>query len=140
MVSRPLRGQRQLIFSFSTNLGTLRSGGLIDYSKGKVLLTDSGKEKTGAIETPLTAEEMAESCKALLTGPQIAIFDALYRAYPNSMSRDEIAAAAGASATSSSFANNLGMLRSAGMIDYGPDRTVFIQKWIFLENAEEAAS
>jgi hypothetical protein len=126
--------------SFSNNLGTLRSGGLIDYENGKILLTTTGKEKAGVIEAPLTPEEMADSCKSLLTLPQIAIFDALYRAYPRSMAREEIATATGASVTSSSFSNNLGMMRSAGMIDYGPDRTVFMQKWVFLENAEEATA
>lgn len=124
--------------SFANNLGTLRSGGLIDYSQGKVMLTAAGKEKAGVIDTPLTPEEMAVSCKGLLTGAQVAIFDVLYRAYPGSMSREDLASAAGASPTSSSFANNLGAMRSAGMIDYGADKTVHMQKWIFLDNGEAA--
>jgi hypothetical protein len=38
--------------------------------------------------------------------------------YPQAMDRTELAAAAGSSATSSGFANNLGALRSLGLIDY----------------------
>ncbi len=121
--------------SYGNNLGALRSRGLLDYRNGQVYLMPAGMELAGPRKQVLTQEEMAASCKQLLTPAQQSIFDALYRTYPNGISRDELAEAAGASPTSSSYGNNLGAMRSAGMIDYGADKTVQMQKWIFLEAA-----
>lgn len=121
--------------AYGNNLGALRSRGLLDYRAGQVFLTAAGQELVGPARTSLTVEEMAASCKNLLTPAQRSIFDALYQVYPKGMSRDDLAAAAHASPTSSAFGNNLGAMRSAGMIDYGADKTVEMQKWIFLEVA-----
>lgn len=121
--------------AYGNNLGALRSRGLLDYRNGQVYLTPAGMETAGPQKQVLDQEEMAASCKQLLTSSQQAIFDALYSVYPKGMSREDLAAAAGASPTSSAYGNNLGAMRSAGMIDYGPDKTVYMQKWIFLEAA-----
>jgi hypothetical protein len=124
---------------YQNNLGALRARGLIEYQGGAIRLTPAGRDLTGERNTPpLTVEEMANSCKRLLTGSQQKIFDALHAAYPNSVSREDLAAKAGASATSSHFQNNLGALRSAAMVAYEPDRSVRMEKWVFLENGEAA--
>ena len=71
---------------------------------------------------------------AKLPGPQCAILAQLIRVYPNSLDRQALANLARASASSSSFTNNLGALRSIGLIDY-PDRgQVVARKLLFLEN------
>lgn len=124
--------------AYSNNLGALRSRGLLDYRNGNVFLTQAGMDIAGPQQHPLDQEEMAASCRHLLTPAQCSIFDALYHAYPHGMSREDLAQAARASSTSSAFSNNLGAMRSAGMIDYGSDKTVHMQKWIFLENGDEA--
>ena len=121
--------------SYGNNLGALRSGGLIDYRNGNVFLTADGIALAGPQNSPLTAAEMAASCKALLTPAQQKIFDVLYQSHPVGVARETLAGMAGASPASSSFGNNLGAMRSAGMIDYGPDKTIQMQKWIFLEGA-----
>lgn len=121
--------------SYSNNLGALRSRGLIDYRNGNVFLTRAGLDIAGPRQEILDQDEMKASCRHLLTPAQCSIFDALYRAYPDGMSREDLAQASGASSTSSSFSNNLGAMRSAGMIDYGSDKSVHMQKWIFLEGA-----
>ena len=123
---------------FQNNLGALRSRGLIDYAQGAVRLTSAGRDLVGVKDAALTAEEMAESCKRLLTPSQQKIFEVLHAAYPQSIKRDDLATQAGASSTSSHFQNNLGTLRSAGMIEYEPDKGVRMEKWIFLENGEAA--
>ena len=123
---------------FQNNLGALRSQGLIDYAQGAVGLTSAGRDLAGVKDAPLTAEEMAESCKRLLTPSQQKIFEVLHAAYPETVKRDDLATQAGASSTSSHFQNNLGALRSAGMIEYEPDKGVRMEKWIFLENGEAA--
>lgn len=53
--------------TFQNNLGALRSAGLIDYVNGRVRLTESGKSRVPQVDAPLTSEEMAASCKKLLT-------------------------------------------------------------------------
>ena len=139
MAGSAFRGEPQIVELWE-NLGALRSRGYIDYRGGNVFLTEVGKQLAGDHPTPLTQEEMAASCKALLTGAQQAIFDALYKAYPNSLGKEDLAAAAGASPNSSSYGNNLGAMRSAGMIDYLTDRSVVMQKWVFLEAANGAVA
>jgi hypothetical protein len=119
--------------AYNNNLGALRSRGILDYRNGNVYLTAAGIEAAAPHSQPLTADEMKDSCRELLTPAQRNIFDRLHENYPRSLTREDLAAAAGASPTSSAFNNNLGAMRSAGMIDYGPDRTVVMQKWILLE-------
>lgn len=121
--------------AFSNNLGALRSGGLLDYRNGDVYLTAAGLESAGPQKTPLNAEDMASSCRNLLTPAQQRIFNALYDAYPQPLTKHQLAELAGASPSSSAFSNNLGAMRSAGMIDYGGDGTVHMQKWVLVEVA-----
>lgn len=119
--------------AYNNNLGALRSRGILDYRSGNVYLTAAGLEAAGPHSQPLTADGMKDSCRELLTPAQRNIFDRLHETFPRSLAREDLATAAGASPTSSAFNNNLGAMRSTGMIDYGPDRTVVMQKWIFLE-------
>jgi hypothetical protein len=121
--------------AYGNNLGSLRTRGLIDYRNGNVFLTQAGLELAGSHAQPLTPEEMAQSCLALLSPAQQKIFNALHNTYPAGLLRDDLAAAAGASPSSSAFGNNLGAMRSAGMIDYGSNKTIHMQKWVFLEVA-----
>lgn len=57
----------------------------------------------------------------------------LYREHPKSVDKAGLAAAAGASASSGAFANNLGAMRSAGMIEYPQPGTVKYADWMFLD-------
>lgn len=122
--------------AFGNNLGTLRTAGMIDYGAGRtVILTEQGKEIAPPMAVPLNNEEMLESCLALLTAKQQAILRVLHEAHPSPVGREDLAEAAGASATSSAYGNNLGSLRSAGMIEYGPERTVKCENWLFVEES-----
>jgi hypothetical protein len=105
--------------SFANNLGALRTAGLIDYpGQGLVALSDAGRDLANRPAAPPTSEHLHQMIYARLPRPQAAILQALIAAYPESLSRQETADQAGASATSSSFINNLGALRSIGLIDY----------------------
>lgn len=104
---------------FTNNLGTLRSKGLIDYpAGGRVCLTDAGR----ALATPATpitsVSQLHEAWYAKLTNPQGRILRELIAHYPHALDREALAELAGASATSSGFTNNLGHLRSLGLVDY----------------------
>jgi hypothetical protein len=105
--------------AYLNNLGALRSRGLIDYPRdGRVTLTDAGRAGANQPNIPLTNEAMQAAALAAVTGPQAAILRVCISAYPNAHERQYIADAAGTSATSSAYLNNLGALRTLGFIDY----------------------
>lgn len=108
--------------SFANNLGALRTGGWIDYpGKGEVALVGRAREHMAAAvgKEKLTTAHLVAHIGEKISGPQRQILEMLVSLYPASAPREAIAKAIGASPTSSSFANNLGFLRSQlGVIDY----------------------
>lgn len=120
--------------AFTNNLGYLRTNGYIVYpGADQAALTDKGRDAAGTIDVPTSSEEMLESCLKLLSASQQRILKELYKAHPEPVDKTELAAASGASATSSAYTNNLGALRSAGMIEY-PDRGhARCADWMFLD-------
>lgn len=122
--------------AYANNLGALRSGSLIDYGgQGEVFLTPAGRGLArvdgGA---PQTSEELQTALLQRLPRARARILHALIRAYPNVISKPELAEQAEQSPTSSAYANNLGALRSLGLIDYR-DGGVVAQPVLFLEGA-----
>lgn len=118
--------------SFANNLGSLRSGEMIDYRSGDVFLTDSGRSAANEPDLPRTDADLHASIKAKLTGPQCRILDALIRVYPKALTKEALAERAEASVTSSSFANNLGAMRSLGLLDYPSGGQVVAADLLFL--------
>jgi len=131
-----LSGASHSSSAYGNNLGYLRSSGYIDYpAPGNVALTETGRDKAPEVTPPATTAEMIDRCKKIISGSQARILDVLVDQYPKAIDKGQLADAAGASATSSAYGNNLGALRSAGMIDY-PDRgLVRAADWLFLEAA-----
>ena len=122
--------------SYTNNLGFLRSNGYIAYpGPDLVALTDKGRGAAGTVNPPETSAELLASCLQLLSPKQQAILRALYERYPNELDKDELAELSGASASSSSYTNNLGSLRSAGMIEYPSPGLVKCADWILMEDA-----
>jgi hypothetical protein len=120
--------------SFGNNLSYLKSNGYIVYpGRDQASLTDKGRECAGEIEPPETSEELLESCLKLVTRPQQAILKVLYEKYPEPVDKNELAGLAGASATSSSFGNNVSALKSAGMIEYPGAGKAKCADWLFLD-------
>ncbi|MFV8160621.1 ATP-binding protein [Mycobacterium sp. 134] len=108
---------------YANNLGGLRSLGLLDYpAPSRVALTEAGRGvargSAGAITSTV---ELHRKIESLVSPARWRILAPLVRAYPGTLSREAVADAAGVSASSSGYANNLGALRSLGLIDY-PDR------------------
>jgi hypothetical protein len=111
---------------FTNGLGSLRSAGEIDYpQQGQVCLTDAGRAKANTKGVPLIG---------LLEGATARVLQPLIDAYPNSLPRDALAAAANyGHMNSKGFTNALGRLRSLGFIDYpGPGQVVALPV-LFLE-------
>lgn len=112
--------------SYSNNLGALRSAGLIDYPQpARVGLTEAGRAIAVNEVAFTTLRELHAEWVGRVGAAKGKILDALTGIYPDDISKDQLAAAIGASITSSSYSNNLGALRTLGLIDYPkPGRVV----------------
>lgn len=119
--------------SYANNLGRLRSAGLLDYGIGRtVLLTEEGDAAATHPHRPVTSEDVHTLLQQRLRGKKWGIVKALIDVFPESLGRDELAEQTGQSPTSGSYANYLGALRSMGLIDYGPGRTVVARDVLFV--------
>ena len=119
---------------YTNNLGALRSRGLIDYpASGSAALTDAGRESAPRVDPPSNPDEMFARCLEIVTPAQAAILKALREAHPQAIAKDKLAERAGVSAASSGYTNNLGALRSAGMIDYPQQGLARLSDWTVLE-------
>ena len=121
--------------AFVNNLGRLRSNGLIDYPRpGDVALTAAGAAIARAHGSILSLDELHRAWFAKLPVPKVRILQALIPCYPErSLSKAELAEACGASATSSAFVNNVGNLRSLGLVDYPQQGYVAATNLLFPE-------
>jgi hypothetical protein len=105
--------------SYANNLGALRTAGLLDYPRGGSLaLTDAGRAAAAPSVPIASVGQLHDRWCDRLSGPQGRILRALVARYPEPLDRTALAEEVGASVGSSSFANNLGALRSLGLLDY----------------------
>jgi uncharacterized protein len=105
--------------SFANHLGALRSAGLIEYpSSGAVGLTDAGRAIAVAPATPATSEEVQRAVLGKVPPVRRRILEELINAYPEDVTREDLARLSDQSPTSGSYANHLGALRSLGVIEY----------------------
>ncbi len=112
--------------SFNNTLGSLRTGGLIEYpSSGEVKLTGEGHRLARHPDVPLTDEALHKAVMERLDGPQRRVLQPLIDRYPLDMTVEELADDAGYEAGGGSFNNTRGSLRSLGLVDYpSPGRVV----------------
>lgn len=104
---------------FANNLGAMRSAGYIDYpSGGMVCLTELGRSKAAPAESIHRLSQLHEAWVQLLPKPRAAIIEALIEVYPEALDKATLAERAGVSETSSGYANNLGGLRTLGLLEY----------------------
>lgn len=121
--------------SYANNLGALRASGLVDYPVGgRVALTDDGRAIADASAAPTTIDDLHRFVAGLVGAPKWRLLEQLVRAYPGALSKGDLAELAGASVTSSSFANNLGSLRSLGLIEYPGPGLVAALPVLFMED------
>jgi len=123
--------------AYTNNLGALRTAGLLTYpGPGLVALTAGGRAQAREdIDVPTTSEDLHRQLFSRLSGSQVRILQQLIRLYPESIDKADLAEKAAASATSSAFTNNLGALRSLGLIDYPSPGQVAALPVLFLEEA-----
>jgi hypothetical protein len=104
---------------FANNLGAMRRMGLIDYPiPGTVKATDAGLAAAPVANLPQTNDQVQRAVLNRLSKPQQRILEVVLEAHPDGISRATLADHAQFSVMSSGYANNLGALRSLGLIDY----------------------
>ena len=119
--------------SFTNNLGALRTAGLIDYpSSGLVRITEDGRAHATEVSAPASDAELHERIRHLVSPVRWRLLEQLIAAYPDDLDRTELADLAGASPSSSAYTNNLGALRSLGLIDYPQQGRVVAASVLFL--------
>lgn len=120
---------------YFNNLGALRSTGLIDYpSGGTVQLTAAGEALASTDGIPATTAELHRAIETKLPPAKWKILEALIRHYPDSITKDDLAEAIDVSPTSGGYFNNLGSLRSLGLISYPRPSEVAALPVLFLES------
>lgn len=118
---------------FANNLGALRSAGLIDYpSPGHVGLTDAGRGLSAPVAAAVSNEELHRRIAPLVSPARWRLLEILIQDHPADVAKEELAARAGVSAASSGFANNLGALRSLGLLDYPAPGRVAATSLLFI--------
>jgi len=120
--------------AYFNNLGALRTAGLIDYPRpGLVALTDAGRLVANAASAPATTEALHALLKAKLSPAKWRLLEVLIAVYPKPLSKDDLATRAGARETSGAYFNNLGSLRSLGLLDYPVPGSVVALPVLFLD-------
>jgi hypothetical protein len=122
---------------FRNATSTLRTEGLIDYPDAdSVIFTDAGRAQAEFPAAPRSATDVQQRIIALLGGASGRILRPLIDAYPKSLPREQVAAAAGyGNLASKGFRNSVSRLRTLGFVDY-PDRDSVVAKPVlFLEGA-----
>jgi hypothetical protein len=106
--------------SFKNALGALRSAGRVDYPGDSLInLTPEGAKLAAPAPTSLNMGALRIRVFNILDGEkQREIFNALHNAPGMRLTRDGLAAAVGYSPTTKAFKNNLGAMRSLGVIEY----------------------
>lgn len=104
---------------FTNALGALRSAGLVDYPKeGHVRLLEVNV--SNAPPKLVTVEDLQAAIFQQVGERKARILRLLIAEYPSPLSRDALADALGYHPRTKSFTNDLGNMRSLGLIDY-PD-------------------
>lgn len=119
--------------TWSTYLSHLRSQGLIE-GRGDLVLTETGTAAASDPQSPPSGEQLRATVIAKLDTPLTRILTPIMEAYPNGLSHQEAADAAGYSAQSGTWSTYLSRLRSLDLIDGRGDLKA--QDWLFpLERA-----
>ncbi len=122
--------------SYRNNLGEMRTAGLIDYpSPGTVTRTRAGIEASPPEPPVYSLAELHDQWLASdkLNTQMREIARLLIKRHPRSMMREELAERVGVSHTTKSYRNNLGRMRSIGLVEYPSPGEVRISDALFPE-------
>lgn len=115
------------------NMGELKANGFVDYPRpALVSLTPAGRSLAKSDDIPSSNEELHEQLFKKLSSSQVALLKVLIRIYPETISKNDLAAEAEQRATSGGYFKNLGVLRALKLIDYPSPGVVVAQKVLFI--------
>lgn len=119
---------------FRALVGNLVSRGLLETPQvGRVRATDAGRGRARPRASPLTRDELQERLGHELSGPQRDMLRVLVGAYPDGLSRVDLAAKVDLEANTGHFRALVGKLSTLGIVlRDGPGR-VRLAPWVMLE-------
>lgn len=101
--------------AFRNPLGALRSNGYVTTGE-PIAITAEGLAALGDFEPLPTGQALIDHWMSGLSGPERRILQPVIDAWPNAMSRNDLAAAAGYEPTGGAFRNPLGKLRTLELL------------------------
>ena len=93
-------------------MGALRSRGLIEGDGDRFTITDAGIQALGSWEPLPAGSALIEHWRGRLGRAERSILEALAEAYPDALTREEVAIKAGYEPNGGGFNNALGRLRT----------------------------
>jgi hypothetical protein len=140
-VSQPTRAQLGGFVGVSPSTGTfrnylseLRSFAFInDLGTERVELTHAGRSQASEEGLPRSLEELHRTWRAKFGATPARMFDVLLDAYPNTVTRDNLAAAVGVDPSTGTFRNYLSELRSPGALEDVSKSEVRVADMLFPE-------
>ena len=101
---------------FNNYLGALRSHALIKDDANTLAITDAGIEALGLWEPLPTGTALIDYWRGRLGKAERLILETLTQAYPDPLTKEEVAAKAGYEANGGGFNNALGRLRTLELV------------------------
>lgn len=119
--------------SYLNNLGALRTAGLIDYpTTSTVALTAAGVDQAARPDIAgATVAMLRDSVAAWLPPAQRRIFKLVVASWPKGMDRDRLAAAIGTHPRTKSLLNNIGRLKTLGLLTAPTSATLRAAPYLF---------
>lgn len=119
--------------NFGNTLTELRVKGYLKDGVDKtVAATEEGFNNVGHFEPlPKDPESLKSYWSRKLSKSGTAFFLSLFDQYPNYTSREDVATDTGYNITSSNFGNTLTELRTLGLLQDGPDKTIRVHEDLF---------
>lgn len=105
---------------FNNPLSALRSSGLVERGD-PIVITQAGLDALGDYDPLPTGQALIDHWMGQLKGPEKKILQPLIDAHPRTMTKDELADAAGYDPSGGGFNNPLSRLRSLELVIRGPD-------------------
>jgi uncharacterized protein len=102
---------------FNNYLGALRSRTLIKGDGDRLTITDTGIETLGSWEPLPMGSALIEYWRSRLGKAERLILETLAQAYPDTLTKEEVAAKAGYEANGGGFNNALGRLRTLELVE-----------------------
>jgi hypothetical protein len=125
--------------SYRRNVSALEQAGLVHFpTPGDVALTEAGRSTSAPFAPRVTTTNLLDALQKIYEPARYRILLALVEASGEWMGREELAAAAAQSPTSSAYRSHLSNLRQLGLVEIGTNSTVRIDPFIFLHVAVTA--